>query len=285
MLTVNLGPLTMAVDHLLLISALTVATLVGWRVAKRGGDNPESVLFTLFLLGLLGARVGFVLSYWPMYREDPMQMPEGTDGGFLLWPGLVVVAVGALWQGWRRTTLRRPLGWGLFSGALLWLLGSLASHLYDQGTQLPEMSLQKANGQPVQLTVYRGRPLVINLWATWCPPCRREMPVLQQAQHDYPDITFLFVNQGEAPQTVTTFLATTGLELSHVLFDSGGQLAQQVGSMALPTTLFYNAEGRLVTSHLGELSRASLSHALESFERTPAPAVTDSSRNDACTLC
>lgn len=285
MLTVNLGPLTMAVDHLLLISALTVATLVGWRVAKRGGDNPESVLFTLFLLGLLGARVGFVLSYWPMYREDPMQIVDLRDGGFLLWPGLVVVAVGALWQGWRRTTLRRPLGWGLFSGALLWLLGSLASHLYDQGTQLPEMSLQKANGQPVQLTSYRGRPLVINLWATWCPPCRREMPVLQQAQHDYPDITFLFVNQGEAPQTVTTFLATTGLELSHVLFDSGGQLAQQVGSMALPTTLFYNAEGRLVTSHLGELSRASLSHALESFERTPAPAVTDSSRNDACTLC
>lgn len=285
MLTVNLGPLTMAVDHLLLISALTVATLVGWRVAKRGGDNPESVLFTLFLLGLLGARVGFVLSYWPMYREDPMQIVDLRDGGFLLWPGLVVVAVGALWQGWRRTTLRRPLGWGLFSGALLWLLGSLASHLYDQGTQLPEMSLQKANGQPVQLTAYRGRPLVINLWATWCPPCRREMPVLQQAQHDYPDITFLFVNQGEAPQTVTTFLATTGLELSHVLFDGGGQLAQQVGSMALPTTLFYNAEGRLVTSHLGELSRASLSHALESFERTPAPAVTDSSRNDACTLC
>ncbi|RWU20852.1 peroxiredoxin [Pseudomonas alkylphenolica] len=285
MLTVNLGPLTMAVDHLLLISALTVATLVGWRVAKRGGDNPESVLFTLFLLGLLGARVGFVLSYWPMYREDPMQIVDLRDGGFLLWPGLVVVAVGALWQGWRRTTLRRPLGWGLFSGALLWLLGSLASHLYDQGTQLPEMSLQKANGQPVQLTSYRGRPLVINLWATWCPPCRREMPVLQQAQHDYPGITFLFVNQGEAPQTVTTFLATTGLELSHVLFDSGGQLAQQVGSMALPTTLFYNAEGRLVTSHLGELSRASLSHALESFERTPAPAVTDSSRNDACTLC
>ncbi|MGH8465022.1 MAG: redoxin family protein, partial [Pseudomonas sp.] len=218
-------------------------------------------------------------------REDPMQIVDLRDGGFLLWPGLVVVAVGALWQGWRRTTLRRPLGWGLFSGALLWLLGSLASHLYDQGTQLPEMSLQKANGQPVQLTTYRGRPLVINLWATWCPPCRREMPVLQQAQHDYPDITFLFVNQGEAPQTVTTFLATTGLELSHVLFDSGGQLAQQVGSMALPTTLFYNAEGRLVTSHLGELSRASLSHALESFERTPAPAVTDSSRNDACTLC
>jgi len=285
MLTVNLGPLTMAVDHLLLLCALTLATLVGWRVAKRDGDNPESVLFSLFLLGLLGARLGFVLSYWPMYRDDPIQIVDLRDGGFLLWPGLLVVAIGALWRGWRRPALRRPLGWGLFSGALFWLLGSFASHLYEQGTQLPEVSLQKADGRTVQLTAYQGRPLVINLWATWCPPCRREMPVLQQAQHDHPDITFLFVNQGETPQTVSTFLATTGLNLSHVLFDGGGQLAQKVGSMALPTTLFYNADGRLVGSHLGELSRASLSHALESFERTPAPAVTNASRNDTCTLC
>lgn len=285
MLTVNLGPLTMAVDHLLLLGALTLATLVGWRVAKREGDNPESVLFGLFLLGLLGARLGFVLSYWPMYRDDLVQIVDLRDGGFLLWPGLLVLAIGAVWRGWRRPALRRPLGWGLCSGLLFWLLGSLASHLYEQGTQLPEVNLYKANGQTVQLTDYKGRPLVINLWATWCPPCRREMPVLQQAQHDHPDITFLFVNQGETPQTVSNFLATTGLNLSHVLFDGGGQLAQKVGSMALPTTLFYNADGRLVGSHLGELSRASLSHALESFERSPAPTVTNTSRNDACTLC
>jgi thiol-disulfide isomerase/thioredoxin len=124
----------------------------------------------------------------------------------------------------------------------------------------------------VALHDYRGRPLVINIWATWCPPCRREMPVLQQAQHDYPHVTFLFVNQGETPENVSTFMATTGLMLSHVLFDGTGELARRVGSMALPTTLFYNAEGRLVGSHLGELSRASLRHALEPFESAEAPA-------------
>ncbi|MNL85340.1 hypothetical protein D3C87_2136160 [compost metagenome] len=70
-----------------------------------------------------------------------------------------------------------------------------------------------------------------------------------------------------------------------MLFDSGGQLAQKVGSMALPTTLFYNAEGRLVGSHLGELSRASLSHALQSLERAPAPAAPSPTRNVACDLC
>lgn len=274
MLTVNLGPLTIALDHLLLLCALGLATLVGWRVAKRGGDNPEAALFRLFLIGLLCARLGFVARYWSMYADDPLQIIDIRDGGFLPWAGLLAVLLGAAWCGWRQASLRRPLGWGLFSGALFWLLASWASHLYEQGTQLPDLALRDAQGHSVALHSHRGRPLVINLWATWCPPCRREMPVLQQAQHDYPGVTFLFVNQGETPQIVTNFLATTGLNLSHVLFDTGGQLAQQVGSMALPTTLFYDAEGRLVGSHLGELSRASLRHALESFDRDTALAPT-----------
>lgn len=272
MLTFTLGPLTLALNHLLLLSALAIASLVGWRVGRQSGQNPESALFNLFLLGLFCARLGFVVQYWAMYRDDPLQIIDIRDGGFQGLTGLLGVVVGALWQGWRHPGLRRPLGWGLFSGALFWALASLASHLYSQGTQLPNLTLHNAAEQPVALAKFRGRPLVINIWATWCPPCRREMPVLQAAQHEFPEVTFLFVNQGETPQTVTTFLATTGLNLSHVLFDGGGQLSRQVGSMALPTTLFYNADGMLVGSHLGELSRASLQHALAPLAEAQAPA-------------
>lgn len=278
MLTLTLGPVTLALDHLLLLLALGLATLVGWRMAKHGGDNPESSLFNLFLLGMLAARLGFVLAYWPLYREDLLQIVDIRDGGFLPWVGLLAALLGALWQGWRRPGLRRPLGWGVISGALFWLLSSWGSHLYEQGTRLPDLSLRDAQGQSVALQRYQGKPLVINLWATWCPPCRREMPVLQQAQHDYPDVHFVFVNQGETPQIVTTFLATTGLNLAHVLFDAGGELARQVGSMALPTTLFYDAEGRLVGSHLGELSRASLQHALGAIDRS-ADSAAEPARN------
>ncbi|MFD2643484.1 TlpA family protein disulfide reductase [Pseudomonas japonica] len=279
MLTVNIGPLALALDHLLLLLALGLATLVGWRVARRGGDNPESSLFNLFIVGLVCARIGFVIAYWPMYRDDLLQIVDIRDGGFLPWVGLVTVLLGALWTAWRKPARRRPLGWGLGSGALFWILASWASHLYEQGTQLPTLNLKDARGQEVALDSHRGKPLVVNLWATWCPPCRREMPVLQQAQHEYPNVTFLFVNQGETPQIVTNFLATTGLNLSHVLFDAGGQLAAQVGSMALPTTLFYDADGRLVGSHLGELSRASLRHALQSLDGDLQPLTTPATRN------
>jgi thiol-disulfide isomerase/thioredoxin len=272
MLTVTLGPLTMALNHLLMLAALGVACLIGWWVARRGGESPESALFNLFLVGLLCARLGFVLAYWPMYRDDLVQVIDIRDGGFLLWSGLAGIVLATLWQGWRQPGLRRPLGWALFSGALFWGLTSLGSHLYSKGTALPELSLRNATGQSVALHSYRGKPLVINIWATWCPPCRREMPVLQEAQGEYPHVTFIFVNQGETPEIVTTFLATTGLSLTHVLFDGTGVLAQRVGSMALPTTLFYDADGRLIGSHLGELSRASLRHALEPFERAKAPA-------------
>lgn len=266
MLTLTIGSFALAINHLLLILALALATLVGWRVAKRGGENPESVLFGLFLLGLLVARLSFVIHYWRYFQKDLLQILDVRDGGFLLWPGLVAVVIGALIIGWRRSGLRRPLGWGLISGLTFWLLATFSSSLYEQGTHMPDMVLRDANGESVQLSSYQGGPLVINLWATWCPPCRREMPVLQKAQTQNQDVTFLFVNQGESMQSVSTFLETQGLNLNNVLFDSSGQLGQKVGSMALPTTLFYSPQGRLLSSHLGELSEASLARALESFD-------------------
>ncbi|MNP56107.1 hypothetical protein D3C76_1508050 [compost metagenome] len=95
--------------------------------------------------------------------------------------------------------------------------------------------------------------------------------MLESAQQQRPDLIFLFVNQAESMQSVSTFLATQGLSLSNVLFDRGGRLGQAVGSMALPTTLFYSAEGRLLGSHLGELSEASLARALENFDTPSTP--------------
>lgn len=147
-----------------------------------------------------------------------------------------------------------------------WGFGTFAYHAFEQGTRLPDIGLRDHRGAPVALHDFIGKPLVINLWATWCPPCRREMPVLAEAQRNEPDVTFLFVNQGEGAQLINEFLQGERYGLDNVLLDTGGRLGQHIGSSALPTTLFYDAEGRQIGSHLGELSQASLARALESLK-------------------
>ena len=97
------------------------------------------------------------------------------------------------------------------------------------------------------------------------------MPVLAEAQRNESDVTFLFVNQGEGERVIADFLSAEGLGLENVLLDTGGRLGQHIGSSALPTTLFYDAEGRQVGSHLGELSRASLARALEKLKVNTQP--------------
>ncbi|HEY0288175.1 MAG TPA: TlpA disulfide reductase family protein [Pseudomonas sp.] len=264
MLSFSLGPLALSITHLLLLIALVLATLVGWLVGRKQKINPEKVIFSLFLSGVLIARLSFVIVYWAQYHDNLTAIIDIRDGGFLTWPGVITVLLGGALYGWKRPSLRGPLGSGVGLGLAFWLLANIGIS-YQEDARLPDPTLRNVSGEPVRLSDYQGKKLVINLWATWCPPCRREMPVLQAAQQAHEDVVFLFVNQAESPRTVATFLAAQGLHLNNLLFDSSGQLAQQVGSAALPTTLFYTQEGRLLATHLGELSAASLKHTLDSF--------------------
>ena len=108
--------------------------------------------------------------------------------------------------------------------------------------------------------------MVVNLWASWCPPCRREMPMLEQAQQARDDVSFVFVNQGESVDAVETFLQRESLSLDHLYRDPNMAFGRKVGAMAMPTTLYYNGDGQLVDTHFGELSRATLDRSLERFD-------------------
>ncbi|MPT19211.1 MAG: TlpA family protein disulfide reductase [Pseudomonas sp.] len=262
MLTLNIGPLALGVSHVLLLGSLLLATLVGWLIGRRHGCNPESQLFRMLMLGLLVARLTFVLMYAGYYRDEPWRVVDIRDGGFIAWPGVLAGLMLGAWYLWHRAQLRRSLGVAMSVGLALWLGGSLVLQALEQGTRLPDLQVRDMQGNPVNLRDYAGQPLVVNLWATWCPPCRREMPVLMQAQQREAAITFLFVNQGESAGLVSEFIAAQQLSLGHLLLDEQVKLGLLVGSRALPTTLFYDAEGRQIGSHLGELSHASLERAL-----------------------
>ncbi|HEY8709545.1 MAG TPA: TlpA disulfide reductase family protein, partial [Burkholderiaceae bacterium] len=95
------------------------------------------------------------------------------------------------------------------------------------------------------------------------PPCRREMPLLAAAQRQQPDVSFVFANQGEDAPTIAQYLVAEQLLLANVLRDPATALGRKIGSMGLPTTLFYDARGRLVGTHIGALSAASLASNLQ----------------------
>ena len=153
--------------------------------------------------------------------------------------------------------------WGVLFGALR----------MTEKPMLPALALTTLVGASTNLAALAdGKPMVVNLWASWCPPCRREMPVLAAAQQRETGVRFVFVNQGEEGATAQRYLSAGRLDLANVLLDPGAALGREVGSGALPTTLFYDANGRLIDTHLGELSAASLASKLNSL-RPPAGAL------------
>lgn len=269
MLTVNLGPLSVPIALFLMLLALLVAAGVG-RLAGRGQQaGMGNVLTDMLIAAVLAARIAFVAVWFDTYRSAPWSMLDIRDGGFMPWAGVAAALLLALWRGWRRAALRKPLALGLAAGALVWG-GMVGAILMMEDTALPTAPLTTLAGEPANLAkLAAGKPMVVNLWATWCPPCRREMPLLAAAQKQEPGVRFVFANQGEDGKTAQRYLTDARLDLDNVLLDPGAAMGREVGSMGLPTTLFYDADGRLIDTHLGQLSAASLASKLNRLRSRP----------------
>jgi len=139
-------------------------------------------------------------------------------------------------------------------GALV-LAGMFTALRFFGNTTFSQSPLITLSGKTTDLrTVAAGKPTVVNLWATWCPPCRLELPYLGTAQRVEPGISFVFVDQGEDPVTVERYLAAVRLDLANVMLDPGIKLSSEMGSPGLPITMFYDANGRMIDTHLGALS-------------------------------
>lgn len=267
MLSISLGPLSLPVGHILIIIAFVVAVIVGALLGRKQQIPVFGPLCDIFMVAVISARIGFVLMYFEHYQNDLWGIIDIRDGGFSLVFGTAGALLCTGWLMWRHRLIRRPLGSAVVSGFLTWSLVTLSIHLIEtEASKVPESTFTMLDGTKTTLAdVADGKPMVVNLWATWCPPCVREMPVLDAAQKQHPDIAFIFVNQGEHAEAIEQFLTEQSLNLNHVMLDMNGSLGRSSGSQALPTTLFFAADGRQVDSHLGELSQATLARSLEKF--------------------
>ncbi len=141
-------------------------------------------------------------------------------------------------------------------GGLGWYLLAPSTKTASAQADLPDVTLPRLGGGEVSLHQFLGQPLVLNLWATWCPPCRREMPLLVRTASERSDVIFVFASQdrGNAAPLVRSFLDESGLAMEWVLLDTKNVLQQKLQTTGLPTTYFFDREGRLVAKHVGEIS-------------------------------
>ena len=265
---VQLGPLAIPYAVLLVLAAMAAALFVGWRIGKQAAPEVESLLWQSMVAGFVVARLAFVWQFREQYFASPLTILDIRDGGWSPIAGAAAAALFALVRQWRRPHVRDALWGGLAAGAVVWGLGALAfSIAAGDRQQLPRVALVSLQGEPVNLSAFAGKPVVVNLWATWCPPCVREMPVLLQAQASHPSIHFVFINVREPRERVHGWLQARQLPLRNVLLDQTGEAAAQFGAPGLPTTLFFDASGALVGTRVGELSAATLQERLRTLTR------------------
>jgi thiol-disulfide isomerase/thioredoxin len=150
----------------------------------------------------------------------------------------------------RRQALKRLTVWaaGVAGAAGLLPLARAASFdvtRWPAGLAVPPLQALDLQGKVWRLSDLRGRAVLLNFWATWCPPCLVEMPSLQQLADIYgPDkLVVLAINFREGPRRVTQHVKSTGMSLP-VLLDPSGDIARQWGANVFPTSILIDAEGR-----------------------------------------
>ena len=149
-------------------------------------------------------------------------------------------------------------------GCLLYVVPALAqlplpelSHELTRLTtpiEAPGFQLEDMDGEVYSLENYRGKVVILNFWATWCPPCRREIPSMEALQQAFKNEPFaiLAINEWETEDHVFAFMGELPVEPSFpILFDKDSEVAQSFGVKGLPTTLLLDTEGMIVYRAVG----------------------------------
>lgn len=257
----SVGPLPM--HAVIVIVAVLLAWLCARIFAKRLPDAPHkaagAMILDALLWGLLAARLMYIVLWWQEYWAAPKSMIAIGDGGFTWWAGVLVALAYIWWRTMSTKALRLPVITGLIVGVLAWgIAGWVSDTLLRSAPPLQDLQLVSLDNHNVNLNQYVGSPTVINLWASWCPPCRREMPVFERASSEFSDVNFIMINQGESALQAESFLEKEGLSFTDVLLDPKSDAMRLFKSSVMPTTLFFDAQGKQVDVHIGEITMPSL---------------------------
>jgi len=134
----------------------------------------------------------------------------------------------------------------------------------DQGSPAPDLVLQSLDGPQVSLSQYKGSVVLINFWATWCPPCKEEIPTLEAAYRAHKDRGFVIlgVDVGEPGSVVRNFVKEMGISYV-VLLDEQERMLVRYGGVGLPMSVLVDRDGIIRERHIGVISEAELQKYLD----------------------
>ena len=263
----HLGPLTLSTTVVMWLVVLGFASWLGVRIAKTDNTAFDGWFYGVLLFAIVVGRAVFVWQYWAEYAGVSGKIIDVRDGGIHIGAALTAAGLAALVL----LACKKPLRKAVLASLLTVYVGAACIHQFGpnvahQGLRLPNMTLQTLAGETRTLQDLRGKPVVVNLWATWCPPCRREMPALMRFAETNPQVAVVLVNQGEEAATVAAYLQQEKLPSHAVWLDPRSDMGVFVGQQALPTTLFFDALGRLQEVRVGELSEATLQQKVSALQ-------------------
>ncbi len=283
----TIGSILIPTRPVSVLLSLLLAIWVSGRIARYTGLEQtwiQGVAEISAWLGLIGARLGFVIANWTAFRDAPWTALYFWQPGYLPYTGVVLGMAYAVWRlnqrrlGERMVYLRALSGGfatgALFLGAVLVSMGLLVNpDILSRGDKVTDFILQTLDGERVSFSSLEGRGVVINFWATWCPPCRREMPLLDAVQKEYGPrgLSIVGVDLDEPAAAVRKYVESIGVTypiwvdapLSQSGFDRTRELFNRFGGVGLPTTFFIYRNGTIQSMHVGELNRAILQNRAE----------------------
>ena len=132
----------------------------------------------------------------------------------------------------------------------------------NSSNQAPDFKLASLSGEEVRLSDFKGKPVVLNFWASWCGPCREESPLLGSAAKKYDeDVQFLGVAVNDSEDKVSTFSRRSGMDYLIGLDD--GSIASAYKVNGIPATFFIDGDGRVVDTWIGAISEENLTTRIE----------------------
>ncbi|NDJ35143.1 MAG: TlpA family protein disulfide reductase [Chloroflexi bacterium] len=125
------------------------------------------------------------------------------------------------------------------------------------GETAPDFTAETLGGDPVTLSGLGGQVVAVNFWATWCVPCRTEMPALQAASEANDNLTIVAVNVGERERPVSEFVDELGLTFT-IALDPSEDISNLYGVRGLPVTVWIDPDGMVRFEHIGGLTAAQI---------------------------